>query len=984
MHTSHHWYRPAGVVMALCFLAAGVLLAQTEKRTYTISGTVVDAKTSEALLGANVRIQGTMLGTTAGKEGKYAILATLAPGTYKIAHSLVGYKTRVREVQLGAEAIVEVGQVALDQDILEIQEVVVTGTGTAVEKERLGNAIATVSGRDVVEAASTTLDGALAGKIPGALILSNSGTPGGGVTVRLRGTSTITAAAEPLYIIDGAIVDNSSNELVNLGGYVGNRIADLNPEDIDHIEVVKGAAAAALYGSRANNGVIQIFTKRGQPGIDRVTFRTQAGFSNIRKKLDVNKYQYDKIPSDPTRRLVTRTDYQDDIFRTGFNSDNYLSIAGGSDRTKYYVSGTVGTDAGIMKGTDYRRINFRANLDQVVSSWLSFSANTNYINSKANRMANGGVASNDGVLAGFLFQPNWFDLHANAEGKFPAPLQAAFVNPLEAIDLWTNPDDVSRFIGSLHFVSTPLSSVTLDYVVGYDQYTEKAGREIPLGSSGGYLLGYSAQAIQSNLLINNDVTASHRTSLGDFGFTTSLGFSHQYFFGDNVTATASNLLPVTTSLSSGAVATSSQYDQKVVIYGTFLQETVSFLDKLFLTGGIRVDAASTFGKDDRWQAFPKASLSYVLSKEEWWQDLFGNVLNRFKFRTAWGASGGQPAGAYDRFSVYTQQANSNRAGLVNSTLLGNSNLKPERMNEFEIGSDFGMFNDLVSVEFSYYNKTVKDLLVLRTLAPSTGFASIVDNVGELKNKGFEFLVKGAVLNGEDLRWISTLILSHNENKVTKLVGPAFAVANSFGISRVAEGEPLGFFYGTSYVRNADGSKATDTLGRPIRNPVAKRIGNPNPNLVASFINDFQILTKLSVHVQLDGVFGGDVFNFTRRVLETPAFGNGKAYELELSGQLASGFFTARRTIFEEYIEDGTFVKLREVSVTYTLDGDFIKTLGLRNVQVTLTGRNLLSFDHYQGYDPEINVTSQSTLVRGFDFATIPNPRSYHLTLAFNL
>jgi TonB-linked SusC/RagA family outer membrane protein len=970
--------------MALCLLAVNVLLAQTEKRTYTISGTVVDAKTSEALLGANVRIQGTMLGSATGKEGKYAILATVAPGTYKIAHSLVGYKTRVREVQLGAEAIVEVGQVVLDPDILEIQEVVVTGTGTAVEKERLGNAITTVSGRDVAEAASTTVDGALAGKIPGALILSNSGTPGGGVTVRLRGTSTISAGAEPLYIVDGAIVDNSSNELVNLGGYAGNRIADLNPEDIDHIEVVKGAAAAALYGSRANNGVIQVFTKRGQLGIDRVTFRTQAGFSNIRKKLDMNMYPFDKPVSDPTRRAVTRTDYQDDIFRTGFNSENYLSIAGGSDRTKYYVSGTVGTDAGIMRGTDYRRINFRANLDQVVSSWLSFSANTNYINSTANRMANGGVASNDGVLAGLLFQSNLYDLRANAEGKFPAPPQAAFANPLEAIELWTNPDDVTRFIGSLHFVATPLSSVTLDYVLGYDQYTEKAGREIPLGSSGGYLLGFSQEAIQSNLLVNNDVTVTHRTSLENLGFTTSLGFSHQYFTGNNVTATSSNLLPVTTSLSSGAVATSSQYDQKQVIYGTFLQETVSFMDKLFLTGGVRVDAASTFGKDDRWQAFPKASLSYVVSNEEWWQNTFGTALNRFKLRTAWGASGGQPPGSYDRFSVYVQQSNSNRAGLVNSTLLGNSSLKPERMNEFEIGTDFGMFNDLVSVEFSYYNKTVKDLLVLRSLAPSTGFASIVDNVGELSNKGFELLVKGVVLNGEDFRWISTLTMSHNKNLVTKLVGPAFAVANSFGISRVAEGYPLGFFYGTSYLRNADGSKASDSLGRPIRVAAAKMIGDPNPNLVASFINDFQILSKLSLHVQFDGVFGGDVFNFTRRVLETPAFGNGKAYELELSGAVAPGFFTARRTIFEEYIEDGTFVKLRELSLTYTLDQEFIKNLGLRNILVTLTGRNLLSFDNYQGYDPEINVTAQSTLVRGFDFATIPNPRSYHLSLTFNL
>lgn len=984
MRKPYNWFSIVGVSMVVCVLAASVLTAQTEKRTYTLTGTVVDSKSSEMLIGANIRIQGTTIGASSDKDGKFTILATLSPGVYKLTVSFVNYRSKVQEVNLGSEAVVEAGRIALEEDVMQLQEVVVTGTGTAVEKERLGNAISTVQGSAVSDASSSTIDAALTGKIAGALVQQNSGTPGGGVTVRLRGTSTISASAEPLYIVDGAIVDNSSNELVNLGGYVGNRIADLNPEDVDHIEVVKGAAAAALYGSRANNGVIQIFTKRGQLGTQKVTFRTQAGFSSIRKKLDVNTYPFDKIPSDPTRKSVSRTDYQDDIFRSGFDTDNYLSLSGGSDKTKYYLSGTYSSELGIMQGTAYRRANFRANIDQVVSSWLTVSGNTNYINSKADRMPNGGVASNDGVLAGFLFQPNWFDLHANAEGKYPAPPQAAFANPLEAINVWQNPDNISRFIASLHFIATPLSSLTLDYTVGYDNYTEKAGRQMPLGSSGGYTLGFAQEATQQDLLVNNDVTATHLASASDFSFTSVVGFNHQYFEGNNVTATASNLVPVTVSLSAGSVTTASEFLQKRVIYGAFAQETIGYLDKLFLTGALRVDGASTFGKDDRFQYFPKASLSYVVSNEDWWRQSVGDVFNRFKFRTAWGSSGGQPAGAYDRFSVYTQQSNSNRPGLVNSTLLGNTNLKPERMDEFEIGSDFGMFNDRISVELSYYSKTVKDLLVLRSLAPSSGFSGIVDNVGELSDKGFEVMIKGAIWNTEDWRWISSLTLSHNENKVTKLNGPAFAVANSFGISRVAEGEPLGFFYGTSYVRNADGSKASDSLGRPIRNAVAKKIGDPNPHLVASFVNDFQIGSNLSVHFQLDGVFGVDVFNFTRRILETPAFGNGKAYELELNGTVAPGYFNARRTIFEEYIEDGSYVKLRELSVTYTLDQDFIRNLGLRSLQVTLTGRNLFSFDHYQGYDPEVNVSAQSTLVRGFDFATIPIPRSYYLSLTFNI
>jgi len=975
---------------ALCFLlltsvvVAHVVRAQEARRTYTITGTVVDAKTSEALVGANVTIRGTTLGAATNREGKYTILANLAPGTYRIAHSFVGYKMKIQEVQLGSQTIVEVGRVALDEDPLLIQEVVVTGTGTATEKARLGNAITTLSASAVAESFAPTVDAALVGKIAGALIQQNSGTPGGGVSVRLRGTSTISASAEPLYIIDGTIVDNSSNELVNLGGYVGNRIADIDPNDIDRIEVVKGAAAAALYGSRANNGVIQIFTKRGQLGAPRIVFRAQAGMSDIRKTYEVNTYPYDKPPTDPTRKQVARRDYQKEIFRTGYEYDNYLAISGGTEATKYYVGGTYGYESGVVQASDYQKTNFRANLDQFVGNWLKLSIGANYIYSFTNRVPNGGIVGGEGVITNFAFQPNWFDLSPNAEGKYPTPPFAAFANELEVINRWKAPLKVNRFIGSLGLTATPWTNVSIDYKLGYDQYRENANREIPVGSSAGYVTGFSQQATLDVLLVNNDVTATHTIAVSDFGFTTVAGFSHQYFEGTNITASVRDLIPVATILSSGATALASEYREKRVIYGSFIQETIGFQDKIFLTGALRIDGASTFGKDDRFQIFPKASLSYVVSNEDWWRENVGSVVNRFKFRTAWGQSGGQPAGTYDRFSVYVQQSNSNRPGLVNSVLLGNQKLKPERMSEIEIGADIGLLNDLVSIEATYYNKKVSDLLLQRTLPPSTGFSGILDNVGELENKGFELLVKGVVWNSEDFRWLSTLTVSQNKNKVTELFGPDFAVANSFGIARVAKGEPLGIFYGPKYQRNADGSVKYDTLGRPLRDPVAQKIGDPNPDLLLAFVNDFEIFRNLSVHVQFDGVFGQDVFNFTRRILETPAFGNGKEYEKELSGEVAVGYFNNRRTIFEEYVEDASFVKLRELSVSYRLDQDFIRNLGLRSLEVRLTGRNLLSFDNYSGYDPEVNAASQSTLVRGFDWSTTPLPRTWILSLTFNL
>lgn len=971
-----------GLWVLLAGLGVGLLQAQVTSKTYVITGEVVDAKSGDALGGANIIVEGTTLGTASKADGSFSLLVRLGPGSYKLTFRFLGYKRQTRELKLAETETMNLGRVELTEDPLQIEEVVVTGTAIATEKERLGNTIATVRGAALAEANAPTIDAALVGKVAGALVQQNSGTPGGGVSVRLRGTSTISSSAEPLYIVDGVIIDNSSNELVNLGGYVGNRLADLNPNDIDHIEVVKGAAAAALYGSRANNGVIQIFTKRGTAGDMRITYRSRVGTSSIRKTYDVNLFPFDKAPSDATRKAVIRRDYQEDIFRTGYDVENYLSLAGGSDRTKYYLSGTHQKEEGIMEATSYRKVNFRANLDQTVSKWLQLSAGANYINSHTNRKPNGGIVGGEGIITNFTFQPNWFDLRANAEGKFPTPPNAGFANELEVLATWDDPLDVNRFIGNIHATATPLKNISLDYTLGYDQYTEIAKRRIPRGSSAGYTTGFSQSATQDVQLINNDLTATHAMSKIGLSFTTTAGMNHQYYAGNNVTASVRDLIPVAELLSAGATPIATEFQEKRVIYGYFGQETIGYQNKLFVTGALRIDGASTFGENDRWQTFPKASFSYVISSEPWWQSSVGSVFNRFKLRTAWGTSGGQPAGSYDRFSVYVQQSNSNRPGLVNSTLLGNTNLKPERMREVEVGADFGMFDDRVSVEFSYYDKRVEDLLLQRTLSPSTGFAGIRDNVGVLSNKGFEILAKGLILNRSRLQWVTTVTASQNKNKVVKLNGPAFAVANSFGIARVAEGEPLGFFYGTSYIRNTDGT-ITLVNGIPVRNSVARKIGDPNPDWVVSWSNDFQLGRRLSLRSQVDAVFGVDVFNFTRRILETPAFGNGKEYERELSGELPVGYFNARRTIFEEYIEDGSFIKLREVALNYLLDTGFVGNLGLKSLQLTLSGRNLFSIDDYSGYDPEVNAASQSTLVRGFDWSTIPLPRTFSFGITAN-
>ncbi|MFQ5753137.1 MAG: carboxypeptidase-like regulatory domain-containing protein, partial [bacterium] len=361
-----------GLIFLLGVVISSPSYAQGERKVYTITGSVFDARTSEPLVGTNVFIEGTTFGAATNIEGKYSINALLTPGNYTLQFSFIGYKKETKTVQLAGEAEVEVALLNLAEDLLQTQEIVVTGTAVATEKAQLGHTISTVQGTAISEAQAPTIDAALVGKVAGAQIQQNSGTPGGGVTVRLRGTSTISTDADPLYIIDGVIVDNSSNELVNLGGYVGNRLADFDPNDIEHIEVVKGAAAAALYGSRANNGVIQIFTKRGRLGKPRITFKSRVGVSNIRKTLATNAF-----PFDANGNPVERFDNQDFIFRTGSELEEYLSISGGSERTKYFVSGSVSNQEGIEKANDYTKVNVRVNADQLVTNWLNISVGAN-------------------------------------------------------------------------------------------------------------------------------------------------------------------------------------------------------------------------------------------------------------------------------------------------------------------------------------------------------------------------------------------------------------------------------------------------------------------------------------------------------------------------------------------------------------------------------------------------------------------------------
>ena len=971
-------------------LVAALVTPAVARAQLTIQGRVTD-DAGRPIVGAQVTVQGLPAGAVVGADGNYRFtLSTPRPPVVLIAR-FVGYRPARDTVTETSGTVTR--NFALPRDVLQLSQIVVTGTGAASERSELGATLATVSSEQLTAVPTPQIDQALAGKVAGVLVSPNSGTPGGGTSVRVRGLSTLSRSAEPLYIIDGVIVDNSSTQLVDLGGYSSNRLSDLDPNDIERIEVVKGAAAAALYGSRANDGVVQIFTKRGRAGATRYSLRTTAGWDRVERFVPVNQASVNATG----QPVAQRYDYQDEIFQTAPQLGSTLSLSGGDERTQFFLSGSFLDQEGVIRSTEYQRRNLRLNLDRQLNSRLRLGVSTSYVSTDANLTPNGGLVGQYGVLTSFLFSSNDRNYFRDpVTGEYPKGQSLA--NPLDIIDNWKAPQGVTRYVGGLQLTGTPGWGLTVDYRLGYDAYTETAKWFVPRNSSAVALVtGRANSASNQARLLNSDIDVSHRADAGsNLRLTTSAGLNWQQQKYNIVGARAQDLGLLTETVSgSQQFATESRDDRRTL--GLYVQEQVGISDLLFLTAALRADAASAFGADERWQYFPKFGASFDVSRMDWWEESVGGVVPRLRLRGALGYSGGQPAGSFDRLSNYVFEQSGPNAGAVNSTQQGNPGLRPERQRELELGADVELLGGRLGVEATYYDKVVSDLILPQQVRPSSGYLSQLSNVGELENSGIELLVRSVNLDGARFGWNTSLSITTSDPVVTEVSsGGAFFIPESFGIVRVAKGQAPGHFFGSTYRRDEQGrilnaqnvpiqNENGDYVGIPAQPATnsAQILGDPNPNLFWTLTNDVTVGSNLSFRLQLDAVQGHEVFNFDRRLLETPAFGSGAEYGRELEGEMPAGFFAARRGIFEEYVEDGSFVKLREVSVSYTLPSTLARVARASSASVSLAGRNLKTWTDYTGWDPETNVGGQRTLVRGFSFATTPIPRSVAVSVTLN-
>lgn len=1030
-------YSTRGKLRAIVSLAGMLLCTLWLNAQVTISGKVTDSK-GNPVPGATISIKNTSLATATDADGVFSLATPLKAGAIEITFSSVGLKTETRRIT--ATNGLNTLDINLADDILGLDEVVVTGTTAGTTRKQLGSFISTVKSDQLNKGAPANALQALQGKTAGAQIIQNSGDPAGGMSVRLRGISTVNASSEPLYIVDGIIVNNATNRVTNTqsgydgGNFVGSvgqsRMVDINPADIERVEVLNGAAASAIYGSRANSGVIQIFTKRGASGKPTINFSTSYISSSLRKQVDINQAptkfggptdgpgaqtQDILTPSLTNTTAVTRYNYWDYIFRNASGTDNNISISGGNDNTKYYASASYFFNQGIVQNTDFQRYSFRVNLDQKISKILSMNVGLNYINSGANEKPDGN--SFFSPMNGVTIIGNFHDIwKRDANGNLLAVGERGRINPVSIIEDFDQKQETNRILTSVGLKLRPFKGFMLDYTMGIDNYSQTGNTFIPpylYNASPGFWgggpsldptqNGYASAATNSFFQINHEINGTYQFDINEnFSSISQVGYQLQYEKNNYLLSQGRGLAPgIETVNGASTLLPGVDSRSELTIQGAYLQQNFKWKNEFFVTGAIRYDQSSVFGPNQRDQLYYKASASWVASEADWWQNSsVSKWWNLAKLRFAYGQSGNLTGiGAYDRFNTYTSNAYLGRTALQSLSRAANIEVKPERQDELEFGADFAFLKNRLTLTANVYVKKVNDLLINRNVAPTTGFSTLLDNFGSLENKGFEIVLGGTPVQSKDFSWDITWLFSRNRNKATK-IGQALTLFSTNGGAPVAiiEGQPIGVFYGTFFATDANGQPLKNPAGIPVieqgtqNSPLVytpgrgtnglptgttlrRIIGDPNPDFTTTLINSFSY-KRLNLRVQFDAVQGVDVFNADWRTRQ--GVGNGEIAEKEHKGELPRGYVSGVYAVEEWRIDDGSFIKLRELSLSYSL-GNLGKVV--RDMNIVVAGRNLLSFDNYKGFDPEVNAGGQSTLLRGIDFGPVPIPRT--LTFGIN-
>ena len=954
------------ITTAFLVLLLGAATAAVAQTTGTVRGTVRAASTAHPLEGAQVLVVGTGRGSLTNREGHFLIVGVPA-GSHQVRVQLLGYGAVDLPVTVAAGQAVEV-TAQLETEAVALEGIVVTGQPSATRRREIGASVAVIDAEATTERAPvSTVSQLLQGREAGVTGFGASGTVGTTGTLVLRGMTSMSQSNSPVVYVDGVRVDASEkpNFFFNLGGQSTSRLNDLNPADIERVEIVKGAAASALYGTEASNGVIQIFTKRGRPGESTLNASVKVGASRIP----------DVLP-------LTHPDPQyaspNEILETGRYQEYSVSARGGTDRARHYVSAGYTSDDGSFPSNRFERANGMLHLGFAPLESVTADVTSGLTWSKARLPFND--SHSFGVLINLLndnpLAPRW-------------PGGGVWAAVPYTLDI-ENTDETYRFTQGLTLRQQLGSAFEHRAVFGLDLVMGEGTTRWPYAPNILVPTGARWVAERDNRSFNFDYSASLSTRLSDDLSSTLSAGVQAYSAKDHRIFSTSDAFALPDLWLMGDAANTDVTEEQVeyTTGGVYVQEQVGISERFFVSAGLRVDGSSAFGEDFGLQAYPKVSASYVVSDEAW----FGiPAVSTLRLRGGYGMAGTQPE-VFAAQRTYTTFSGPDAKTAIHMGSIGNPDLAPEVSHEWEGGFDAGLLDERVSLSVTGYHQTTRDALLNRPVAPSMGFtANQLVNVGEIRNVGVETSLRAVLAETGRLRWDVDFGYAYNRNEVVDMGGVAPFTIDRFG-SRVVEGYPLGGKWQLV-------STGTAANGMPIRSDSAVYTGSGIPPHTGSFGSSLsyggwelfgnaqwaagQVVTNNTLAYQVLMRTGEEYF-------QTLIDNGGNAQSPAVQA------LVARAGLLGEYTEDADWLKVREVGVRYSLPASWARRLGGSRASLGVSGRNLLTLSPYSGADPEVSATvvplttgyelagtrQYSTFSVGNDFFTVPQARQ--LVMSFDV
>ncbi|MDR1683730.1 MAG: TonB-dependent receptor [Candidatus Symbiothrix sp.] len=1038
-----------------CFLLLFPLFAFAQNTT--VSGVVTDEK-GEKLPGVSIVVVGTTTGTVSDLNGNYHISAV---PNGKLTFSFIGYQTQT--VEIGNRQSISV---ILKEDTKLLDEVVVVGYGT-MKRSDLTGSIASVSADAIAKSVPTSIDQVLQGRAAGVQVMQNSGMPGSSTSIRIRGVNSLNASNEPIYVIDGVVIDGSTESSLE------NPLASINPSDVVSMDILKDASATAIYGSRAANGVIIITTTRGKEGTSKITYDGYFGAQTMPKKLPLltlQQYAYhqadrNEVMAYPLNDAFVRpdllgkgTDWQDELFTTAMTYNHNLSISGGNAKTNYAIGAGYLDQDGIAYGSGFQRLSLRGNLDTEVKSWLKAGVNFNITNAKQVITVGQTDGNNSNLINVALFsRPNI--AARNIDGTFGGPEESDAnnnqPNPLGLALMKENKNERSAARSNLYLEASILKGLTLK-----SEFSSEIGINNTYLFTPAYKFGaivnevrestrsksYSTywsqrnvlnythlfNKIQSvNLMLGQEIQSSAWEYLQAYrnGFLTD--YAHDLAAGDPNSARNNG--------SSGGSALSSFFGR--LFY--------SFSDKYLLTATVRRDGSSKFASGRRWGTFPSAALAWRVSGEEFMKNV--ETIDNLKLRLGWGKVGNQNIPDYAFTATLRSVATPWGTGQVASNT-ANPDLTWETTDASNLGFDLSILKNRIEIVFdAYYKKTDNLLLSVQLPAylgtsqdPSNDYrfqTAPWKNIGSLENKGLEIALNTRNIETKDFSWNTNLVFSLNRNKVLSLESPTGHLdvklargAEEQTITRTAVGQAIAQFFGYKVIGRFD--SATDFYYKDASGVVRETprpkgssigtsgiwigdyifedisgpdglpdgvidendltyIGNPEPKFTYGFGNTFSY-KNIDLSIYFNGSYGNDVFNWIRRWTDDPSessnlniratgFARVEGSDFKTAHVVGGDPLMPRMTssdandnyrISDRFVEDGSYLRLQNISLGHTLPKKWISKIYLENVRIYANLQNVYTWTKYKGYDSEIGSMNQNALLTGIDNARYPSPRIY--------